>query len=135
MKEMIEKYRQMNHFGRHMSMDFHITEPGNVEYAMVVDEQHMATLNAAHGGAIAGMMDGILGVAALSAVAEDGKLVATIEFKISFFAPAGLNDILIGNGKVLKKGKKIVFTEGEIRNQEDVLIAKASGTFSSYEPK
>jgi uncharacterized protein (TIGR00369 family) len=135
MKEMIEKYRQMNHFGRHMSMDFHINEPGNVEYAMVVDEQHMATLNAAHGGAIAGMMDGILGVAALSAVAEDGKLVATIEFKISFFAPAGLNDILIGNGKVLKKGKKIVFTEGEIRNQEDVLIAKASGTFSAYEPK
>ena len=115
-----------------MDMDFKITRPGEIVYTMVVKKELLATTTAAHGGALAGLMDGILGVSALSAVAEEGKLVATLELKISYFSPAFENDQLTGIGTVLKKGKRIIFSEGEIRNQKNEIIAKGSGTFTAY---
>lgn len=122
----------MNHFGRFMQMDYTILNPGQVEYKLSVREELLATKHAAHGGALAAFMDAILGVASLSAVADEGKLVATIEFKINFLKPALLADTLIGKGKVIQKGKRILITEGEIFNQKNELIAKAVGTFTSY---
>ena len=51
-------------------MELTILKPGSIEYEMKVLEKHLATLTAAHGGMIAGMMDGVLGVSALSSVAD-----------------------------------------------------------------
>jgi uncharacterized protein (TIGR00369 family) len=92
----------------------------------------LATQHAAHGGALAAFMDAILGVASLSAVADEGKLLAVIEFKINYLKPALLGDSLIGKGKVLQKGKRILITEAEIFNQKNELIAKSIGKFTSY---
>lgn len=122
----------MNHFGRFMQMDYTILNPGIVEYKLNIREELLATKHAAHGGALAAFMDAILGVASLSAVADEGKLVATIEFKINYLKPALLADTLIGKGKVIQKGKRILITEGEIFNQKNELIVKAIGTFTSY---
>jgi len=129
---LIELYNSMNHFGRFMQMEYSILNVGEVEYKLTVREELLATQHAAHGGALAAFMDAILGVASLSAVADEGKLVATIEFKINYLKPALLGDSLIGKGKVLQKGKRILITEGEIFNQKNELIAKAIGTFTSY---
>ncbi len=122
----------MNHFGRLLQMEFTVIEPGLIEYRMPVREEILATVEAAHGGALAGLMDGIMGVAALSSVADEGKLVATLEFKISYLLPALLGDQLSGTGRVIRKGKRIVFAEGEIKNQKGEVLAKGSGTFSAY---
>lgn len=122
----------MNHFGRFMQMDYTILNPGIVEYKLNIREELLATKHAAHGGALAAFMDAILGVASLSAVADEGKLIATIEFKINYLKPALLADTLIGKGKVIQKGKRILITEGEIFNHKNELIAKAVGTFTSY---
>jgi acyl-coenzyme A thioesterase PaaI-like protein len=74
-----------------------------------------------------------LGVAALSASCHDGKLVSTVEFKINYLAPAGLGDILLGEGRVIQKGNRIMVSEGEIRLKDSrKLIAKGTGTFSAY---
>jgi uncharacterized protein (TIGR00369 family) len=129
---LIELYNSTNHFGRFMDMDYTIVKPGEVDYKLKIKENLLATKEAAHGGALAAFMDAILGVASLSAVADEGKLVATIEFKINYLKPALLGDSLIGKGKVLQKGKRILITEGEIFNQKNELIAKAIGTFTSY---
>lgn len=130
--DLIERYNSMNHFGRFMQMDYTILCPGVVEYKLTVSENLLATKHAAHGGALAAFMDAILGVASLSAVADEGKLVATIEFKINYLKPALMGDVLFGKGKVLQKGKRILITEGEIYNQKNELIAKSIGTFTSY---
>jgi uncharacterized protein (TIGR00369 family) len=129
---LVELYNSTNHFGRFMDMDYTIVKPGEVYYKLKIKENFLATKEAAHGGALAAFMDAILGVASLSAVADEGKLVATIEFKINYLKPALLGDSLIGKGKVLQKGKRILITEGEIFNQKNELIAKAIGTFTSY---
>lgn len=122
----------MNHFGRFMQMDYNILSPGVVEYKLTVREDLLATKHAAHGGALAAFMDAILGVTSLSAVADEGKLVATIEFKINYLKPALIGDTLLGKGKVIQKGNRILIAEGEIYNQNNELIAKSIGTFNSY---
>ena len=113
-------------------MELTIIEPGNISYQMEVLPKHLATPTAIHGGMLAAMMDAVMGVASLSSVALDGKIVSTLEFKISYYNPALLGDTLTGNGVVDKKGNRIVFATGEILNQNKIIIAKASGTFNAY---
>jgi len=125
-------YNKINNFGRLLDMKFEVSEPGRVIYSMPVTKDILATTSAAHGGALAAFMDAIIGVASLSAVAEEGKLVSTVEFKINYLNPALLNDQLRGLGKVIKKGKRIIITQGEIFNQKNELLATCTGTLNAY---
>lgn len=131
-KKILALYNEMNNFGRLMNMHFEVVQPGEIIYHIDITSDHLATREVAHGGALAGYMDAILGVAALSAIGDEGKLVSTIEFKITYLAPAHKGDKLKGLGKVIKKGKRMVFAEGEIINQNNEVIAKATGTFIAY---
>jgi uncharacterized protein (TIGR00369 family) len=99
---------------------------------MEVLEKHLATKTTIHGGMVAAMMDGVLGVAALTDVVNQKKLVATVEFKINYFKPAYLGDKLKGLGRVDFRGNRIIATSGEIYNQNNELVAKAMGTFNAY---
>lgn len=130
--KILNYYRKVNAFGRLMEMEFEVLQPGEVAYTMRVRNEILATPTAAHGGALAGMMDGVLGVAALSAVADQGKLVATVEFKINYMNPAYLSRQLRGHGKVLQKGNRIIISEGSITGEEGEIICKAMGTFNAY---
>jgi uncharacterized protein (TIGR00369 family) len=129
---LVQGYISSNRFGDLLEMDFVISSPGKIIYRMPVTEKHLATPQAAHGGAVSAMMDATMGVCALSQVLSDNRVVSTIEMKISFLAPALLGDKLTGEAKILKSGKRILFVEGEIRNQKNELISVASGTFNSY---
>ena len=42
-----------------------------------------------------------------------------------------MGDDLIGNGNVIRKGKKLLIVQGEISNKKGV-VAVATGTFTSY---
>lgn len=128
----VQGYIKANNFGRLLSMDFRIPQAGQVEYIMPVRDEHLATPLAAHGGSISALMDATMGVCALSQVIDRGKVVSTIEMKISFLAPALKNDELRGKASIIKDGKRLLFVEGEIRNQNGELIAFATGTFNSY---
>jgi len=131
-EKILALYNEMNNFGRMMDMHFEVIRPGEIIYHLEITADHLATREVAHGGALAGYMDAILGVAALSSIGDEGKLVSTIEFKITYLGPARKGDQLKGLGKVIKKGKRMVFAEGEIMNQHNEVIAKATGTFIAY---
>ena len=59
-------------------MKLTIIEPGSISYEMKVLPKHLATPTTIHGGMVAAMMDGVIGVAGLSAVAQEGKLVCSV---------------------------------------------------------
>ncbi len=127
----IQGYIQANKFGDLLGMDFSLDKDG-VCYKMKVEEKHLATPIASHGGAIAALMDATMGVTALSEVILEGKVVATVEMKLSFLIPALLGDELTGRAKVIRHGKRILFVEGEIKNQDNKRVAFATGTFNAY---
>ncbi len=130
----IEQYIANNQYAKSLGMDFKIPEPGVVHYFLTIQKQHLATPLAVHGGVIAALMDSVLGVAALSSVVAENKVVSTVEFKINYLAPSLLGDELFGIGKVESQGKRLIITSGDIMctNRNNLLIAKAMGTFNAY---
>ncbi len=132
---LIEKYIDQNHFGKYIGMHFEIITDGEINYYMTIQENHLATPNAAHGGAIAALADAALGVCGLSAVYKEHKVVSTVEYKINYLSPALLNDHLIANAKVIQKGKRLLIIECSIvaSNRNNQLIAKSMGTFNAYD--
>jgi uncharacterized protein (TIGR00369 family) len=131
---LIDQYIKQNLFGESLGMKFEVKEPGLVHYYLKIEKQHLATPNAAHGGVISALMDGLLGVTGLSAVEQENKVVSTIEFKINYLAPALLHDELLGIGKIEQKGNRILVVSGDIicKNRNNQTIAKAIGTFNAY---
>ena len=132
MEKLLSIYNQVNQFGLDNDFELTIVKPGEIIYKMEVKQKHLATPTAMHGGMIAAMMDGVIGVAGLTTVAEEHKLVSTVEFKINYLKPAFLGDSLTGKGKVDHKGNRIIHVSGEIYNQKNELVAKAMGTLNAY---
>jgi uncharacterized protein (TIGR00369 family) len=78
------------------------------------------------GGYLCAMLDECMSVACM--VASGMTAVApTVEMKTSFFRPAGFG-ALKGIGRVVRWGKTIAFTEGELYDAQGRLVAKATGT-------
>lgn len=135
MNKLIEKYIEHNAFGKLIGMGFKIINEGVIEYYLTISEQHLATPNAAHGGVISSLVDGALGVAGLSLVSKENKVVSTVEYKLNFLAPAVLNDQLVAKAKVEQQGKRILIISCDVfcLNRENKLLAKALGTFNAYD--
>ncbi|MEY3236203.1 MAG: hypothetical protein RI883_304 [Bacteroidota bacterium] len=129
---LILAYVQQNNFGRLLGMNFSLLSPGIVEYKLQINNSHLATPLAAHGGVLSSLLDATVGVGALSTVCEEEKVVSTIELSVTYLAPAFLNDQLVAYSDVVKKGHRLIFMEAKIENQNGVLLAKATSILNSY---
>lgn len=132
MNEILKAYDKTNEFGRLFNMTYEIIKPGEVEYAMTVNSSFLATSKAMHGGALAGFMDAVVGVAALSVSSLKRNVVSTIEIKINYLKPVFLNDQLKGIGTVVSEGNRIIVCKGVIYNQNAELVAIATSTLNAY---
>ena len=130
--QIIDKYVENNEFGKLLGIDFTITEPGICVYNVLVETKHSAVPNVAHGGFIAGLMDATMGVGALSLVCEQMKVVSTIEIKTTFINPVLTNTEITCISYCIRHGKTIVFMEAELKDSNNRLLAKGSGSFNTY---
>ena len=79
------------------------------------------------GGVMAAFADAVLGGTAALHLDED-RYPALAEMKISVMRPAPAGTTLIGRGRVLKAGRRVLFVEADITDNDGRLIAKASAT-------
>ncbi len=79
------------------------------------------------GGVLAAFADALLG-GATSAHLPDTEYPALAEMKISVFRPAPAHTVLHGRGHVVKAGRRVLFAEAEITNDDGKLIARATAT-------
>ena len=97
-----------------------------VEVAFEAAEQFCNPMRQIQGGYLCVMLDECMSVACM--VASGMTSVApTLEMKTSFFRPATPGPMR-GVGRVVRWGKTIAFTEGELYDAEGRLVAKATGT-------
>ena len=129
MQELLAQYIEKNHFGNLLGMHFEVVVSGEVNYYLTISRNHLATPIAAHGGCISALIDATMGVGALSLVADSFSVVSTLELKVSFLEAILEGDQLISKSIIVRKGRKIIFVEAEVRNQQNVIVAKGSGTF------
>ena len=97
-----------------------------VEVAFIGREDFCNPMGQVQGGFVTAMLDECMSVAGLVA-SGFASVMPTLEMKTSFLRPA-LPGPLRGIGRVVKWGRTIAFTEGELYGPDGKLIAKASGT-------
>ncbi len=131
-EQFLELFRTVNKYDIENGLKFEVHAPGSITYRMTIQEKHLSSPQTAHGAALSGFMDCVLGLSSLSEAITKDDLTSTVEFKINFIRPAKLGDELIGNGKVIHRGKSLIISSGEVKNQKGDLIAVGQGTFNTY---
>ncbi len=99
----------------------------DISYRWTVPAEYCNTSGNLQGGVMAAFADALLGGAAAAHLPEE-EFPALAEMKLSIFRPAPAGTKLHGTGRVLKIGRRVLFAEAEISDDEGRLIAKASGT-------
>jgi uncharacterized protein (TIGR00369 family) len=129
---LIQLHVAQNAFVKALGMTLTIHDEGVVSYALNINPSHLATPGFVHGGVLTTLLDATMGAGALTLVADEGQVVSTIEMQTNFISSGKINNQLIATSKLLRKGKKVIFMQAEIRNDQDHLIAIANGSFFPF---
>ena len=92
-----------------------------------ISEQHMSIAERAHGGVLFSMLDTALGRAIIENLPA-GRGCATVEIKINYFRPVQSGTIT-ARGTMKELTRSLGYAEGDIRNEQGKVLARASGTF------
>jgi uncharacterized protein (TIGR00369 family) len=80
------------------------------------------------GGYLTVFADELLG-SAIGSVLDAGELATTAELKISFLKPVA-KGLIRGEGRVIRKGKRVAFLEATIKNAKAEIVAMVSSTWT-----
>ena len=119
----------MKHNGGVMFRNISDTE---YEFKSTINENHLNAAGITHGGYLSALIDAGAGTAA-HRTAENAPCV-TISLDIKFIGASKLGNEIIGNVKILKKTKTLVFLFCELRC-EDKIITSASGVWKILKVK
>ncbi len=103
------------------------TIAGTIEVGFQVDERFTNPKGTVQGGFLAAMLDDTQ-APALFAMTDGTILAPTIDCNVTFIRAARPGSF-IGKGRVINRGKTIIFTEAELFDEGGNLVARA--TFSS----
>lgn len=114
-------------FNHSVGMEFIDREDDASELRLEVAHRHMSAAARVHGGVLFTMIDTAMGRAVVSCLPA-GKGCATIEAKINYFRPVQQGS-LRAIARCTNVSRRTAYTEAEVRDQDDRLIAKATATF------
>ncbi|MDJ0642998.1 MAG: PaaI family thioesterase [Erythrobacter sp.] len=78
------------------------------------------------GGLVAGYLDDVMGYAHV--LSTDGELAPlTLELSMSLLKPVREGPI-IGKGRVVKAGRRVIYLEGELLSEDGEVLARATST-------
>ena len=96
------------------------------QFKSIINKNHLNAAGITHGGYLAALIDAGAGTAAHRS-AENAPCV-TISLDIKFIGASKVDDEIIGNVKILKKTKTLVFLFCELKNN-DKIITSATGVW------
>jgi acyl-CoA thioesterase len=117
----------MSEFTGNLGMETGLMADGTCEMQLVVDERHLSTAERVHGGVFFTMLDTAMGRAVISVLPE-GQGCATVEAKINYFRPVQRGRLL-ARATVVSKTRRTAYAEASLLDEDDRLVARASGTF------
>ncbi len=102
---------------------FFRVENGNIHTAFRVEKRHCNAHDSLHGGVMMTFADYTLCLAANGGAEES---VATVTCNNEFVAPAHEGDLVLGRSEVVKRGRSLVFTRGELRVDDRIILASSA---------
>ncbi len=124
--EFARKYQAKIPFIAHLKIQTEELGRGSARLSLPVEPHLTNSLGTVHGGVIMSLLDVALCTAART-LHPDSVGVVTIDMSTSFIG-GGQGDRLLAEARVLKDGRSMTFVEGEAKNADGSLVAKAIGT-------
>ena len=115
-------------FIKDLGVEFVSAENGRAAVALDLAPRHLNSWSVAHGGVLMTLLDLAMAAAGRSLDPAAGGGV-TVEMKTSFLQPANAGTRLIASAHAFHRTSTLVFCDGEVRDTDERLIAKAMGTF------
>ena len=117
-------------FARQKAMDLigarlTVVEPGTTEIALAFRDDLTQQKGFVHGGILGMIADSACGYAAYSLMPATSSLV-TVEYKINILAPA--RGDLVARGQVIRPGRTLTVTRGEIFTADGTHVASMQQT-------
>ncbi len=100
---------------------------GKAVYELQVTPDLLNKRGVAHGGVVTSLLDTALGSAVVSAIGAE-EWCATLELSVQFREPVRTGRI-VGRGRMVKRGRRAAFAEGEILDERRQVLAVAHGTW------
>jgi acyl-coenzyme A thioesterase PaaI-like protein len=108
--EFARDYHKKVKFAAHLGIEQIVLEPGVARMACALQPHMTNSWGIAHGG-----------------------VIMTIELSTAFID--GGKGTLQSEARVLRDGRSLIFVEGEVRNEDGTLVAKAQGTVRARQAK
>src|SRR3990170_2978766 len=99
---------------------------GRFKASFQADERFLNPVDLIHGGFLAAMLDDVMSPAGQALLGPEEHL-ATLEMKVSYLRAARAGQ-LVGEGRVVRKGRSAVFMEGSLSAEDGSLVATATET-------
>jgi len=115
-------------FGRWLNGKFIEASAGSLTIEFVVREELTNPAGIMHGGAIAGLIDEVMGMTTYF-LGKTGFYVA-VNLNIDFLRPAKLGEKLRVISEVIRDGRTMAHAECKVYNEEGILIAKAASNLA-----
>jgi acyl-CoA thioesterase len=107
-----------------LGLELQLLGPGYAEFRVVSTPQHNNGIGLIQGGLLLTMVDAAMG----NAIRALGIKAATVDISTSLTAGVRVGDTIVARGKVLKAGKNLIFTEGQVY-VGDKLVGDSKATF------
>jgi uncharacterized protein (TIGR00369 family) len=124
--EFARDYQKKIPFVSHLKILTDALGEGTARLSLPVEPHLKNSLGTVHGGVIMSLLDVALCTAARTLHPESIGVV-TIDLSTSFIG-GGSGERLLAEARVLKDGRSMSFVEGEARNPDGSLVAKAIAT-------
>jgi uncharacterized protein (TIGR00369 family) len=124
--EFARDYQKRIPFVTHLKIVTEALGEGTARLSLPVEPQLTNSLGSVHGGVIMSLLDVALCTAARTLHPESVGVI-TINLSTSFI-DAGSGAQLYADARVLKDGRSMSFVEGEAKNADGAVIAKAVAT-------
>ncbi len=114
-------------FNRYLGVEVDRMEGGEAEGHLELGAHHLNRSGVVHGGVLAALLDATLGAAVISSIPKEWWC-ATISLSVQFLE-GSREGRLLAAARVLRKGKKVAFAGGDVRDATGRVVAAAQASF------
>ena len=130
----MRKAIEMTPFMRHLGMEFVEADEGYAKLVMRYQKENSTYPDALHGGAISALIDttGAMSAWTTAEIMTPRYFGSTVGINVNYLS-AAIGEDIFAEGRVLKRGKEIIYSDVRVTNGEGKLLAQGTVVYRIIE--
>jgi uncharacterized protein (TIGR00369 family) len=121
-------------FMKHLAMEFVEGDDGWAKLKMAYQDENSTAFKALHGGAISALIDttGAMAAWTTAEIMTPRYFGSTVGINVNYLS-AAIGEDIFAEGRVLKRGKEIIYSDVRVTNTAGKLLAQGTVTYRIVE--